>query len=171
MSTDKPIPDIRPGELVIVKHGNNRMLARALRLYTKREHQGGFWQVDVEVHNVPYVEVLELVNITNLSSARSYDNGNFTQHYRLVDVKPYDQKEEEELFTDLATRLRRVKEQVRLYQATTECDPSFAVQKWTVQGFAEERRREEKKPLNTSELLIALYGECYANAHQKGKLV
>ena len=165
--------DIKPGSLVVYKDDYNHTLLRVLRVYTKEEvtYPNGYTATGGVYADSPYAEVIPLVNLKELTPTRNQPGGTYVNQYRLADLQPY-AAQRREIFDDLRTRLRRLESQIRIYESTVACDPTFQIQKWSFDALVEEiKDAPGQGALNTQELAIKIYGECYPNAHVKIKLV
>ena len=164
MSDTPSTPKITPGSLVIFKrNGQQRALGRVLRLFDKGTYGWG-GKADVK----PHAEILALVVLDTFTTCRSYDNGCYTHDVLLSDLTPFDEAARKEVFDDLATRLNRLRQAIRLYETTVECDPKFSVPKFKLEDSL--KGEEKGASLNVAEILTKLYGECYPNPHLKCKV-
>lgn len=163
--------EIKPGGLAIYQKGHVHQLVRILRIFP---HQQTTLQFPfTKGAEVITAETLPLIDLSALAPMKAWSAGNFVCEHPITDLTPYDIQARADLFADLRTRLRRLEEQIKVYEVTTGCDPSFQIMKWKFQDAAQ-RVEQEAPPGKTytrSELICEIYRECYANAHLKCKLV
>jgi hypothetical protein len=165
-------PEIHPRQLVVVKHNNRRIISRVVRCYTQLETPEGYplsySAINSGKHEdrvkAVYVELLSLVDLDNMRVCREKQ---FTYTYRLSDVQVYDRKLELEIAEDLASRVRRVQEQIRLYQSTIMCDPGFNADNQAINQYTVRQQLQNLPKKNAAEILQDIYGECYPDAHTR----
>jgi hypothetical protein len=161
--------EIKPGMLVVTYHGDDaHLLHRVLRTWVITDMvKSGTSNTD----QIPYAELLPLVDLSTLQPVKSYNGGIYLQEVRCENLTPFEAVRRE-IYDDLATRIAKVQRQVRVYETTTECDPSFQMARWRWDALcAAVKKKYSDKTLNQPEIANIAYGECYPNAHLKFKAV